>query len=265
MPFRGSSRHGTADQGYGGTVGVTPPTTPPRSSTPPRRLDRTGRGFVRSPTGSNYEPNERGPGRERSRDRSPHSAAGARQEQPLPSEWGGRTLRTERMISELTARVNELNATVVAFQSRAVISENRLNALEQTLPKRLHQIEARQATRVELLNTITQSVHMQFESLYKKIGEISNGAVPNFGGATPRRFGIATPPDSPFAPAPNSATSAAPSQQGANYAQPQTPDPWARSRWDASASVTPAASAPAANLDPTQFNKKDWKVTEKKD
>ena len=98
---------------------------------------------MRSPTGSNYEPNERGPGREKSRDRSPHSATGAEQEQPLPSEWGERTLRTERMISELNARVNEINATVVAYQSRGVISENRLNALEQTLPERMHQIEAR--------------------------------------------------------------------------------------------------------------------------
>ena len=147
--FGFGSRHGTAERGYGGNFGITPPTSPPRrSNTPTRRADRSGRGFMR-------EPSTAGTRRERSRDRSPSQAA-RNDDQPLPGEWGGRTLRTERLIGELTGRVNTMEGVVTQVNNRIDVEHNRLNALETALPQRMHNIEERQAAHIELVNNLSR-------------------------------------------------------------------------------------------------------------
>ena len=87
-------RHGNAEQGYGGTYGLTPPSTPPRSrNSSPRGSPHAGR---RSrPLDEEDEPPAR---RDRSRDHGERESSAPATS--MPSEWGGRTLKLERLVQD---------------------------------------------------------------------------------------------------------------------------------------------------------------------
>ena len=265
-PFLGqSSRHGTAERGYGGNFGLTPPPSPPRrSNTPPNRRDRAGRGFMR-------EPSNAGSRRERSRDRSPSQPASQQgNEQQLPGEWGGRTLRTERMIGELTQRVNELEDRLTEMRNRADAEGNRLGAIEAALPQRMHNIEERQASHIELVNNLSRLINDQLVTMNARVNRLEAPSPAAAGGASgPAHFGIASPPDSPFAPrTANESRPAATAEEprpASMFSNPQA-DPWAHSRWTQPASSAPQPEVPRASPDlrSNDFNRKDWNISDKK-
>ena len=254
-------RHGNAEQGYGGNVGLTPGSTPPRSrNSSPRGSPRAGR---RSrPLDEEDEPPAR---RDRSRDHGPpaqedESSAPATS---MPSEWGGRTLKLERLVQESMNEIAKLNSLVMELQGKVNGDHTRLSALESALPERLHQCEGRQATHIEILNGFARNTSEQIASLQHRMNQVESAPSFGGGGATPQspnfaepasptqQFNIGSPISDPF-----NARASAP-QNAQPRTQPNVPnvDPWA------SAAGRPSVpqSQPART-----FNMKDWNASDKK-
>ena len=203
---------------------------------------------------------ERRASRERSRDRDASPA------QTMPQEWGGRTLRTERMIAELNERVIQLSEAVSTLQSHCRNETSRLSAMESAIPERMHKIEERQAAHVELVNQMANYTNVQLDAMNKRVNAIEEmlshqrPGTPGFGPEpkpAPAEFSIGTPrTDNPFAfgrlptPAtpPRSTTPSVPVN-----------DPWAK-YVPQNEHPTPPNNPPGAN----RFNYKDWSVSDKK-
>ena len=243
-----SSRHGTAERGYGGNFGLTPPSSPPRRSNTPNR--RPGRGSDREPSNAGS--------RERSRDRNRSPS----QTNRMPEEWGGRTLRSERLIAELTQRVANVEGQVNMLKNHADAESNRMGAIEAALPQRMHSIEERQASHVELLNNLSRLINDQLVTMNHRVSKLeAPSPAAAGGGGGPAHFGMATPPDSPFAP--TNAQEPRPTPTFTNLPHQAPPDPWAQSRW---AQPPSPASAPSTrgNEASRDFNRKEWSISDKK-
>ena len=110
-------RHGTAEQSQGGIdqMGITPPGTPPRSrNSSPRGSPRGNR---RSRVHS--EDDEPPARRDRSRDRDDREAREPNvSTTSMPTEWGGRTLRLERMVQDCVTEINILKSLVTELQGK---------------------------------------------------------------------------------------------------------------------------------------------------
>ena len=87
-------RHGNAEQGYGGNMGLTPPGTPPRSRhQSPRGSPRSGTRRSRQDQEDDDEPAARRERTDRSRDREARSETPSEANTSMPTEWGARTLK----------------------------------------------------------------------------------------------------------------------------------------------------------------------------
>ena len=215
--FGRNARHGSSEQGYGGLFGITPPGTPPATrQTTPTRLRS---GFMRQPN------DDRSGSRARqiSRDREPST---------MPSEWGGRTLRTERMIEEINRQLQNVMTTMTAMGTRLETESGKLTALERALPERLHKIEERQANHVELLNQISQFFTTQLETMNNRMSAVENSRSPKADtpgfGTSPPNFDIGSPPPGQgnpfeFGKSPPPSPAATPTTHGG-----APPDPWAQ-------------------------------------
>ena len=220
-----SAQHGSSEQRYsGGLFGITPPGTPPASR--PGTPTRPRSGFMRAP-------DDRRRSRERSRDRE--GREGQQDEsspRPMPQEWGGRTLRLERMIAELNDRVIQLSEGLTGLQNHCRNESTKLNAMENAIPERVHKIEERQNGQVELVNQMSTYTNVQLDAVNKRLNALEDllnvhGTRPGTPGFGPEpkpaadRFSIGTPPQEPFAQArlPDPVTPPA---------QPTPADPWAR-------------------------------------
>ena len=220
-----SAQHGSSEQGYSGSLfGITPPGTPPASR--PGTPTRPRSCFMRAP-------GDRRTSRERSRDRD------GREDQqdessprPMPQEWGGRTLRTERMIAEFNDRVIQLSESLTALQNHCRNEATKLNAMENAMPERVHKLEGRQNGQVELVNQMSTYTNVQLDAMNKRLNALEelfnvHGTRPGTPGNGPEpnpatdRFSIGTPPKEPFAQAclPDPVTPPVPSVPA---------DPWAR-------------------------------------
>ena len=248
--FEGSAQHGSSEQRYSGSLfGITPPGTPPASR--PGTPTRPRSGFMRVPEA-------RRASRERSRDRD------ARQDdsspRPMPQEWAGRTLRTERMIAELNERVIQMSESITALQNHCRNEATKLNAMESAIPERVHKVEERQAGQVEVVNQMSTYTNVQLEAMNKRMNALeellnihgTRPGTPGFGPEPkppPNQFNIGTPRQGPFA--------------HARLPEPVTPptrsvpaDPWANYNNE---HPTPPNNPPGAN----RFNHKNWSVSDK--
>ena len=235
---------------------------------------------------------------ERSRDRDTSPAQGA----ALPTEWGGRTLRTERMIGELNKRVIELSESIASLQSRLSVEGNRLNAMESAIPERLHRTEERQSNHIELVNQLSSFMNAQLDTMNTRVNNLEARpphrdpgaqATPGFGGppreqATP---GFGGPPRDPGAQAgfgrpdpvsrfdigsPTPVTSSSPFAPTPAPSPAPTPNPFARTQqpqtsavpdpWAAHAAraARPEHPTPPHNNPGANFNNREWSVSEKK-
>ena len=248
-------RHGSLEQSYGGFIGITPTTTPPRSeANSPRGSPRT-----RRRSHDDDEPNGRRRDRSRDRDGRESQASSAPTNTPtsMPSEWGARTLRLERIIQELHNEVTQLKSQITTLGGDHV----RLNALENTLPERVHQCEARQANHIEILNGFAKNASEQVASLQHRMSQIEHP--PSFGagggGAThvpaspQQQFDIGSPISDPF----GGRTSASPQHMSAGM--PMQPPNMA------------APSRPTYQSQPNYYSHsaktfvpKEWNVSDKK-
>ena len=271
-------RHGNAEQGYGGSMGLTPPGTPPRSrQSSPRSASRRRRMDDDEPPARREQPR-----RERSRERE-DTADNAAPTTSMPTEWGARTLRLEKQIQDsageivrLTALIGQLQTTVEGMHQRANSDHNRLNAIEGAIPERVHRCEERQAYHVEILNGFARNATEQISSLQHRMNMVEeHQQVPNFGGGNSsgnaQNFNIGSPISEPFQTAPPAAASQTP---------PSAPtfDPWANHRPNQTSAhgttpQTPPAPTPDpwANSRPTQnqnsartFAAREWNLSDKK-
>ena len=201
-------RHGNAER-YGGSMGITPPGTPPRSrQNSPRSQSRRRRI-------DDDEPPARREQRERSRDReeSRDEASGNTAPTSMPTEWGARTLRVEKQLQDNTGEIAKMQVLIVQLQStvdqmntRSMNDHNRLNALEGAIPERVHRCEERQAYHVEILNGFARNATEQIASLQHRVNGLEEQQqVPNFGGGqggnpatTAQHFNIGSPISEPF-------------------------------------------------------------------
>ena len=205
-------RHGSAEHGYGGGfpagMGLTPPHSPSRSRPGSPRSPRSNR-RNREDAEDAEDPPAR---RDRSRDRMEREAAAAAAEPStsMPAEWGGRTLRLEKMVQECTTEILKLNGLVLELQNKVTGDHNRLNALEMALPDRVHRCEERQANHIEILNQLGRTAHEQISTLQHRMNTVEQlqSQAPNFGGGagsngnngnvpTPQNFDIGSPLSGP--------------------------------------------------------------------
>ena len=235
--------------------------------------------------------------RERSRDgRDGRDARDDRDRSPqpeLPTEWGGRTLRTERMIEELNKRVIALSTSITELQSHCTGEATKVNAMESALPERMHKIEERQAGQVELINQFSSYVNVQLDAMNTRVNVLESArpgsaqnapGTPGFGATEPDRFTIHSPSpgDGPYIPAdvhirgrtqmptepsnpfgnrvqqPSAVPPASPFPNSSTPA-PAMADPWQK-YGNTREHPTPPPSNPGANI----FYYKDWSVSDKK-
>ena len=148
--FGASAQHGSAEQvrgqfftgNVGGGLGMTPPSSP-RRSTSPRTGLRSNSNPRRDRTRDDSEDENRD--RERERRRRPPRES---EEQELPRGWGARMLAAENRIKELQDVVEQVNtkATEKIEQMKTFVQEveARFNQLERAVPERFHANESRQ-------------------------------------------------------------------------------------------------------------------------
>ena len=173
-------RYGNAEQAYGGSMGLTPPGTPPRTrNSSPRSVSR------RRSRDDDDEPSARRdpPQRERSRERETSATS-------MPAEWGARTLKVEKQLQECVEEIKKLQAANAELQT-AMTQMNtkkhgdsvRLNALEQALPKRVHKCKEQQNNHVGIMSEFAQRVSEQIASLQHRMNTVENAQaqVPTFG------------------------------------------------------------------------------------
>ena len=210
----GSSQHGTAEQwagtvfssDVGGRFGMTPPTSPRRTS--PRTSPRSP-SAPRGPRGHDEDEDHRDRERE-SRRRMPREQH--EEDPPIPQGWGARMLAFENRLRELGETVTEVKKVVNEVNDRAngkidemkkFVQEvgGRFDNLEQALPGRIHNLETRNDGLIETLNEITKNIHNRFEEMSNNVRASSNP--PNFGGpttattATAQTFNIGSPLSGP--------------------------------------------------------------------
>ena len=157
--FGTSAQHGTAEQGrgqfftgnVGGGLGMTPPQSP-RRSTSPRVSPRNNS----TPRRDRAREESEDANRDRERDRRRRPPRDLEEEQPLPEGWGARMLAAENKIKELQTVVEQVNtkATEKIDQMKTFVNEveARFTQLERAVPERFHANESRQESFVLTLN-----------------------------------------------------------------------------------------------------------------
>lgn len=238
MHFR---RHGSAEQGYGGNLGLTPPGTPPRSRNgSPRNSPRAGTRRDRSAQAQDDEPPPR---RDRSREnanRERESSTEANEvNTSMPAEWGARTLRLEKMVQESAAKITELHNMVTELQTKVGGDNHRLNAIESALPERISKCEERQAGHSDIVSQLGRNAHEQISTLQHRMNTLEQlqSSIPSFGGGarrnaqydvtSPQNFNIGSPVAGQV-PAPEPSRPVDVPQTHVPQNQPNVPiyDPW---------------------------------------
>ena len=215
-----SEQHGSMERnrfagtvfGMGGPLGMTPPLSPCRSPSPRRSGSRR----PLPADGDDDNGRDRDRDRERDRPRSPRPPA---EEQPLPESWGARMLATETKLRELTESVANIHTVVEGINARANAKieevrvfvtdvEHRFGQLERNLPERIHQIEAKQASAIELINQLTfhlQTKFSEIESALKSRPTATSAPPipPSFGGFGKTETFIGSPLSAPSTAQPN--------------------------------------------------------------
>ena len=246
MHFR---RHGTAEPGFGGPMGITPPRSPatsPRPGTTRRERERN--------RDDDEPPARRSQDRQRSREaRREDSTASS-----MPNDGESRLAKLERIVQESVDEINKLKTAAADFQARTGNDHNRINAMESALPERIHRCEERQANHIEILNGFAKTAAEQISTLQHRMNQMENqnagqsqpsasGPTPGFGGPNPvtsQTFNIGSPISDPFNVRP-------PSPQ----TPPQPSDPWATYR----------QNPPMPQSNPSHvFIAKEWNVSDKK-
>ena len=238
--FGTSAQHGTAEQGrgqffngnVGGGLGMTPPQSPRRSTSP-----RVGPRNSSTPRRDRAREESEDANRDRERDRRRRPPRDFEEEQPLPEGWGARMLAAENKIKELQTVVEQVNtkATEKIDQMKTFVNEveARFTQLERAVPERFHANESRQENFVLTLNALSTSVHDKFKLLEESLSNRSVPPMPpSFGGPKPTEaYNIGSP-------------LSAPPDKKDNF------DPWsnfAQSRSAYASGGTPQDSAPPAN------------------
>ena len=249
MHFR---RHGTAEQGFGGAMGLTPPRSPassPRGGT--TRRDR------RSREEDQDEPPARRE-RPRSRERRDDSETSSMPRRDEANETHFRIAKIERIVTESVDEIKNLKALSETFREKAGNDHNRLNAMEAALPERVHRCEERQANHIEILNGFARTAAEQISTLQHRMNQLESpnsgqakshpsGPTPGFGGNNAQQnFNIGSPISDPFNMKP-------PSPQTPPATPPQPADPWATYRQN--------PHMPKSN---STFNIREWNVSDKK-
>ena len=172
-------RHGAAEHGYSGgygNMGDTPPRSPQRSPAGSPRGSRRSRG--------NEEDGDEPPARrDRSRDQRPPREDRRDSPPVLPAEWGGQTLRLERMLQECMGEITKLNGLVADMQARMSGDHNCLNAMESALPERVYRCEERQANQIQILNGFARTAAEQIATLQHRMNHLEQAPpnAPTFG------------------------------------------------------------------------------------
>ena len=238
--FGTSAQHGTAEQGrgqfftgnVGGGLGMTPPQSPRRSTSP-----RVGPRNNSTPRRDRAREESEDANRDRERDRRRRPPRDFEEEQPLPEGWGARMLAAENKIKELQTVVEQVNtkATEKIDQMKTFVNEveARFTQLERAVPERFHANESRQESFVLTLNALSTSIHDKFKQFEESLSNRSVPPVPpSFGGPTPTEaYHIGSP-------------LSAPPDKKDNF------DPWsnfAQSRSAYASGGTPQDSVPPAN------------------
>ena len=182
----GSLQHGAAEQwrglvrpvtpaDMGGRLGMTPPITPPRSTSPRMRSTMT----LPSRSMSARRRRRDDSVDRRSREREDHRGQQP-DEQPLPAGWGSRMLNAEMRIRSLESdlleakKIIETNSIDIfqrVGQMKVFVQEveGRFGQWERAVPERLPELERREETTKAIINQLTMNIQAKFTELENMI------------------------------------------------------------------------------------------------
>ena len=269
----GSLQHGAAEQwrglvtpaDVGGRLGMTPPVTPHRSTSPRMRSTLTLPSRSLSARRRNRDDNAD----RRSREREDHRGQQP-DEQPLPAGWGQRMLNAEMRIRSLESdlleakKIIETNSIDIfkrVDQMKVFVQEveGRFGQWERAVPERLHELERREEGTKAIINQLTMDIQAKFSELEKAINTRPIPPIPaSFGGnatSGPTHFHVGSPLSGPDADQ-----------------NPPGLDPWGKYAASQSAHLGhgsapptpgfPQASSPALARKP--WDQKVWSIVESK-